>query len=167
MTDFVPPWVKYDTPEAVPPVPVTSSTAAPAGLSWAAQLEQAAVDAAQTALTDAAPKIQDQVAKYTQDYITGILTGTPPASPTIVGTTLSGTDLVIASAKSRSWRTFVAGMGLDIVFALVAVVGTLSHVNFFTQAGWITFGVLIIKTVIQTVISYIARLKIAPPYEPK
>lgn len=166
MTEFVPPWVKYDTPEAVPPVPVTSSTAAPAGLSWAAQLEQAAVDAAQTALTDAAPKIQDQVAKYTQDYITGILTGSTP-SPTITGTTLSGTNLVIASAKNRSWRTFLAGMGLDIVFALVAVVGTLSHVNFFTQAGWITFGVLIIKTVIQTVISYIARLKIAPPYEPK
>ena len=166
MTEFIPPWVKYDTPEAVPPVPVTSSTAAPAGLSWAAQLEHAAVEAAQSALHDAAPKIQDQVAKFTQDYITGILTGTTP-TPTVTGTTLSGTDLAIASAKNRSWRTFLAGMGLDVVFAMVAVVGTLGDVNFFTQAGWITVGVLMTKTVIQTVISYIARLKIAPPYEPK
>jgi hypothetical protein len=167
MTEFVPPWVKYDTPEAVPPVSVTSSTAAPAGLSWAAQLEQAAVEAAQSALVDAAPKIQNQVAKYTQDYITGMLTGTTPPSSTVTGNTLSGTDLTVASAKNRSWRTFLAGMGLDVVFALVAVVGTVGNIDFFTQAGWITFGVLVIKTVIQTVIFYIARLKIAPPYEPK
>ena len=56
-------------------------------------------------------------------------------------------------------------MGLDIVFALVAVVGTLGNVNFFSKAGWITLGVLVIKTVIQTAISYVARIKITPPYD--
>lgn len=175
MTDFVPPWVKYDnvttddvaapTPTYSPPVPVTSSTAAaPAGSTWVDQFQQAIQDAAQTALHDAAPSIQTQVAAFTQQYITSALNGTP-VTPTITETTLSGKELTIASAKNRSWRTFLQGMGLDIVFALVAVIGTLGNVNFFSKAGWITLGVLVIKTIIQTVISYIARLKIAPPYD--
>ena len=104
------------------------------------------------------------MAAFTQQYITGALTGIP-LSPTITATTLSGKQLTIASAKNRSWRTFLSGMGLDIVFALVAVVGTLGNVNFFSKAGWITLGVLVIKTVIQTAISYVARIKITPPYD--
>jgi hypothetical protein len=159
-----PPWVT----DSVPPVSVTSSTAIPAGQpssNWAVQLEQAAVEAAQSALREAAPTIQQQVAQYTQSYITGILTGKPVAFPTITGTTLTGQELTIASARNRSWRTFLQGLGLDLVFALVAVVGTLGDVNFFSKAGWVTLGILIIKTVIQTVVSYVARVKIAPPYE--
>lgn len=173
MTSFVPPWVKYDNPDVVagyptppisPPVSVTSSTADPAGSTWVSQFQQAIEDAAQSALHDAAPAIQTQVAAFTQQYITGALTGIP-LSPTITATTLSGKQLTIASAKNRSWRTFLSGMGLDIVFALVAVVGTLGNVNFFSKAGWITLGVLVIKTVIQTAISYVARIKITPPYD--
>lgn len=165
--DLTPPWV---TTDSVPPVSVTSSTAIPAGLpsteSWAVQLERAAAEAAQEALKKAAPTIQEQVSAYTQSYITGILTGKPVA-PTITGTTLTGHDLTIASAKNRSWRTFLQGMGLDIVFALVAIVGTLGDVNFFSKAGWVTLGILVIKTIIQTVVSYIARIKIVPPYDSK
>lgn len=165
------PWVTAaPTPEPVPPVSVTSSTASTGGTpspeSWATQLERAAVEAAQEALQKAAPTIQEQVSAYTQSYITGVLTG-KPVNPIIVGTTLSGQELTIASAKNRSWRTFVQGMGLDVVFALVALIGTLGNVNFFSKAGWVTLGILATKTIIQTVVSYVARVKIAPPYEPK
>lgn len=165
--ELTPPWV---TTDSVPPVSVTSSTAIPAGLpstdNWAVQLERAAAEAAQEALKKAAPAIQEQVSAYTQSYITGILTG-KPVSPTITGTTITGSELMIASARNRSWRTFLQGMGLDVVFALVAIVGTLGDVNFFSKAGWVTLGILVIKTIIQTVVSYVARVKIAPPYEPK
>lgn len=155
--------------ESVPPVVVTSSTAIPAGLqptgNWAEQLQQAAADAAQEALKKAAPAIQQQVSNYTQSYITGVLTGKPVA-PIITGTTVTGHDLVIASARNRSWRTFLQGLGLDIIFALVALVGTLGNVDFFSTAGWTMLGILVVKTVIQTAVSYVARVKIAPPYEP-
>lgn len=165
--NLAPPWV---TTDSVPPVSVTSSTAdtggTPSTESWAVQLERAAAEAAQEALKKAAPTIQEQVSAYTQNYITGILTG-KPVSPTIIGTTLSGTELAIASARNRSWRTFLQGMGLDVVFALVAIVGTLGNINFFSKAGWVTLGILVVKTIIQTVVSYVARVKIAPPYEPK
>ena len=163
------PWV---TAATVPPVSVTSSTAIPAGLpspsteGWAAQLERAAAEAAHSALLQAAPAIQEQVSAYTQNYITGILSGKPVA-PTISTTTLTGQELTIASAKNRSWRTFLQGMGLDMLFAVVALIGTLGNINFFSKAGWITLGILVIKTIIQTAVSYVARLKIAPPYDPK
>lgn len=164
-----PPWVTA-APKPVPPVSVTSSTAIPAGLpstdNWAVQLQKAAADAAQEALKKAAPTIQEQVSAYTQSYITGILTG-KPVSPVITGTTLTGQELMIASARNRSWRTFLQGLGLDIVFALVALVGTLGNVDFFSTAGWTMLGILVVKTVIQTAVSYVARVKIAPPYESK
>lgn len=162
---FTPPWV---TTDSVPPVSVTSSTANTGGTppveNWAVQLQRAAAEAAQEALQKAAPTIQEQVSAYTQNYITGILTG-KPVSPTIVGTTLSGTELTIASARNRSWRTFLQGMALDIVFALVAIIGTLGNINFFSKAGWVTLGILATKTIIQTVVSYVSRIKIVPPYE--
>lgn len=149
----------------VPSVPVTSSTAAPAGpTDWATQFQAAIQDAAQSALHAAAPAIQDQVAAYAQQYITGVLTG-QPVNPTVTATTVTGKDLTIASAKNRSWRTFLAGMGLDVVFALVAVIGTLGNIDFFSKAGWITFVVLVTKTVIQSIVAYVARIKVAPPYE--
>lgn len=162
--------VPWATADSVPPVPVTSSTAVPAGLpsteNWAVQLERAAAQAAQEALVKAAPTIQEQVSAYTQSYITGVLTGNP-VTPTITTTTLTGQELTIASARNRSWRTFLQGMGLDLLFALVAVIGTLGNVNFLSKAGWVTLGILVIKTIIQTVVSYVARVKIVPPYEPR
>lgn len=166
-----PPWTTAQdrdyTPD-VPPVPVTSSTAAPAGLpsiDWGNEFQRSIQEATESALFAAAPAIQEQLTALTQHYITGLVTG-KPVSPYIT-TTVNGKELTVASAKNRSWRTFLGGMGVDIMFALVAVMGTLGHVDFFSQAGWLTLGVLMAKTVIQTAISYVARMKVAPPYEPK
>jgi hypothetical protein len=73
-----------------------------------------------------------------------------------------GTDLVKADAKNRSWRTFVQGMIVDIGFALMALVATLSGADPFVKETWILFGVLVVKTIITAAISYIMRLRKTP-----
>ncbi len=154
------PWLaSTPAPDIVTPV-VRSSD------SWADQFQRAATEAAKEALQKAAPAIQQQLAQYTQNYVNGVLTGKPVAFPTITTTTSTGQSLTIASARNRSWRTFLQGLGLDILFALMTLVGTLGNVDFFSAAGWTIVGALFVKTIIQTVISYVARLKITPPYDP-
>lgn len=166
--DYTPPWVTYDRPvyDAAPPVPVTSSTPAPVGplpQDLGDQFQRSIQDATQSALIAAAPAIQQQLSVLTQSYIDSLVSG-KPMNPVITAT-INGRDLTIASAKNRSWRTFLGGLWLDILFALVAVVGMAGNIDFFSKAGWTMFGVLVTKTIIQTTVSYFARVKVTPPYE--
>ncbi len=92
--------------------------------------------------------------------------GFPELVPNITATTAQGRELTVASAKNRSWRTFVQGFGIDLGFALLSVLAlAFGDFNFLDGAAWATLGVLVLKTIIQTAISYVARLKITPNYD--
>lgn len=114
--------------------------------------------AAQGALKDALPQLQKTVVDYARDTVLGKLQGKEFSTwPTI-----SSGDQIIADAKSRSLRTFWQGLSFDLVMALIGVLSLLSTMNIFDRTAWITFGALLLKTIVQTAISYVMRLKITP-----
>lgn len=73
-----------------------------------------------------------------------------------------GRQVVTLDARSRSVRTFLSGLGFDIVFALLALVGTLTGEEFLSKAGLTTLAALALKTVVTTAAAYVARLRFAP-----
>lgn len=75
------------------------------------------------------------------------------------------THPVIADARNRAWRTFVQGLGTDVVGATaLAVLPALAGQDFaWTRAYWGAVGLLAAKTAILTVVSYIARKTVPPP----
>jgi len=85
------------------------------------------------------------------------------AHPDITAVTSKGKELKVADAKSRSARTFFQGLAIDIFYALVALLLSVLHEGgVLNKVGWAILIALVIKTLIQTVISYIMRMKITP-----
>lgn len=70
---------------------------------------------------------------------------------------------VQADAANRSFRTFVQGLLLDLAVAVVLVLATAFSAIEWTQTYWIALGLTVAKTVLQTVVAYVMRLKVAPP----
>jgi hypothetical protein len=68
-------------------------------------------------------------------------------------------------ARNRAWRTFVQGLAVDVLAALVLAVGPalMSADGMTSKAYWITMGGLVLKTVVTAVVSYVARKVIPPP----
>lgn len=111
---------------------------------------------------------QDQVVGYARDVGIGAMTGqgTPNALPDITVTTTTGKKLATASARDRSFRTLLQGLGIDVGFALLSVLAlAFTDFDFLDGMAWVTLGVLVIKTVIQTAVSYAMRLKFTPNYD--
>ncbi|WP_418344919.1 hypothetical protein [Rhodococcus pyridinivorans] len=109
-----------------------------------------------------------QLSGYAREAGTGALLGrgAPELLPNLTAVTSRGEELTVVDARNRSWRTFVQGLAIDLGFALLSVLAlALSDFDFLSGAAWATLGVLVLKTIIQTAISYIARLKIAPRYD--
>ncbi|MEO3923021.1 hypothetical protein ABGB07_03945 [Micromonosporaceae bacterium B7E4] len=69
-----------------------------------------------------------------------------------------------ADARNRAFRTFVQGLGTDVIGATaLAVVPALSGSDFaWSGQYWTAVGLLAAKTAILTVVSYVAR-KTVPP----
>lgn len=69
-----------------------------------------------------------------------------------------------ADAKNRAWRTFVQGLGTDVLGAVVLAVGpALAGADFaWTRGYWTAVGLLAAKTVVLSVVSYVSR-KVVPP----
>lgn len=109
-----------------------------------------------------------QLSGYAREAGTGALLGrgAPELLPNLTAVTSRGEELTVVDARNRSWRTFVQGLAIDLGFALLSVLTlALSDFDFLSGAAWATLGVLVLKTIIQTAISYIARLKITPRYD--
>jgi hypothetical protein len=83
-------------------------------------------------------------------------------NPTITSEDITGKELVIADAKSRSWRTLVQGLIVDVLFAIAAAIAVLTGMDPFVRETWIAFGFLLLKSVASAVISYLMRLKVTP-----
>ena len=116
-------------------------------------------------LDEAWPVIRDQVVDYARAVVAATVTDRQKidhAHPTVVATTAEGKKLVVADAKSRSWRTLVQGLIFDVFAAIVAAVALLSGADPLVKETWLAFGVLLLKSVVSAVISYFMRLKITP-----
>jgi hypothetical protein len=113
---------------------------------------------------DLAHELLAEALGYAKSVISGSLRGQDIdiTHPTVTATTVTGKELVVADARSRSWRTLVQGLMFDLFVGFVAVVATLSGADPFQKATWIVFGVLLIKTLATAAISYFMRLRVAP-----
>lgn len=116
------------------------------------------------AVKDLAKDLLDEAFNYAKASITAIMAGNTVdlTHPTVTAETATGRELVVADAKSRSWRTLIQGLIFDVFAALVAVVATLSGADPFVKETWVAFGVLLLKSVISAVISYFMRLRVTP-----
>ena len=112
---------------------------------------------------DVWPAIKDQVFDYAKASAKEVLKGnTVDVLHPTVSVESQGKELVIADAKSRSWRTLVQGLIFDVFAAIIAAIALLSGMDPLVKETWIAFGVLLLKSVVSAVISYFMRLKVTP-----
>jgi hypothetical protein len=94
--------------------------------------------------------------------------GTPSAPATDSSTPATAPSAPVAKAvttadaKNRAWRTAVQGLLLDVSTAVVMVLATAVTDLRWTRDYWVTLGLLLAKTAIQSAVSYTAR-KLVPP----
>jgi hypothetical protein len=115
-------------------------------------------------LDDAWPAIRDQMIDYARGSVKAIMAGETVdlTHPTVTATDMTGRELVVADAKSRSWRTLIQGLIFDVFAGIVAAVAILSGADPFQKQTWAAFGVLLLKSIVSAVISYFMRLKVTP-----
>jgi hypothetical protein len=120
-------------------------------------------------LTDAFAQALHQAAGYAKDTAGHVIAGDTVdfGHPTITATTSQGKELVVADAKNRSWRTLVQGLAIDLMYGLIAALATLTNNDPMQKTTWILFAGLVIKTLIQSAVSYFARLRITPTIREK
>jgi hypothetical protein len=154
--------------ESAPPPPTEPVSNLPEVPTREIDFAKVLKDAFVAALREARPQAREAATGYAKETIDHVVHGDQIewGHPTITATTSQGKELVVADAKSRSWRTFLQGLIFDIGFALVAVLTTLAGADPFQKQTWILFGAMVVKTLIQTVISYIMRLRITPTIRP-
>lgn len=122
-------------------------------------------DAFSDALVEAGAKLRDTGKEYAQDSFDAIRRGetVDVLHPSVTATTAKGKELVVADAKSRSGRTFVQGLVIDLVFAVGTLLVALgSDFDPAKKGAWIILIALMVKTVIQTGVSYLMRLRVTP-----
>jgi hypothetical protein len=158
------PWDRFQ-PEPDEPEPVVEPTPnLPERQDSAVDVTAIIRDAFTQALRDAGPQLKDTATDYVRDTLGATVRGdtVDHQNPTIVAETSTGRELVVADAKSRSWRTFVQGLAIDLVAALVAVLAMITDMDPFARETWILLGALFVKTLIQTVAAYVMRLRVTP-----
>lgn len=68
-----------------------------------------------------------------------------------------------ADAINRAWRTFVQGLFLDVVVAVVMVASVaVSDGVEWTSTYWLALAGLVAKTVVTSLVSYLARTLVPP-----
>ena len=70
-----------------------------------------------------------------------------------------------ADARNRAWRTFLQGLLVDMVAALVLTIGpALAGSDFaWSREYWLTLAGLAAKSVVLSAVSYVARKVVPPP----
>lgn len=130
------------------------------------QIQTQALQEAERQLQSAAPALIQNLENYATQYTQAVLAGqNPSVIPAVTVFNEQGKELTKIDAKNRSFRTLLQGFGIDVLFAIIAGLGALNGVNFFNKEGLALLGILVSKTVVQTAISYIARMKITPTYQ--
>ena len=66
-------------------------------------------------------------------------------------------------ALNRAWRTFYVAIGFDAAVLIgTGLTNLLTEKDVTSQAFWITFGVLIVKSLLTALGAFLLRLKVAP-----
>lgn len=146
------PELPYIPPDAIKPLPPRPPARPPVEIDWHEVLDQAW------------PAIREKAVDYAKGTVGEIAKGhtVDLTHPTITAADMTGRELVVADAKSRSWRTLVQGLVFDVFAGIVAAVAMLAGLDPFQRETWIAFGVLLLKSVVSAVISYFMRLRITP-----
>ena len=116
------------------------------------------------------PAIEQQGIQFIQDVIRkGQEDGTLDLGAVLRNTVIvtpKGEDIKIASAKSRGIRTLLQGLLFDILLGLALVVlPIVKDLDLSTGAAWAVLGGSLAKSVLMSVFSYVARLKVTPKYD--
>ena len=163
------PWDRYQPEDepAPPPKPVEPQPNSPAQVEvYKRDIDFGKVfgDAFAQALREVGPQLREGARDYARDTIGAVTSGQEVdwGHPTVTATTSQGKELVVADARSRSWRTLLQGLMIDLTFGLVAVLATLASADPFQKETWILFSALLIKTIIQTFVAYVMRLRVTP-----
>lgn len=83
-----------------------------------------------------------------------------------MNTDTSTPTVVSADARTRAWRTFVQGFGIDVTVAVVlALLPAFTGIEW-TAAYWAALGLSVARTSLQAAVSYLARVLIPPKAAP-
>ena len=148
-------------PQPTPPPGALVPSPVPVGtdeIDWG----ELVADAVKEAMAEALPAVKKEAADYVKSAVRADRGKVDVLHPTVTAVTSTGRELVVADAKSRSWRTFWQGLAIDVVYALIALAGALTSIDPLDKVSWVVLGALVIKTLIQTVISYVMRIRITP-----
>lgn len=162
------PWDRFEPDQPEPPAPERPPTAPAPGPTPPVRPPSGPVAGGDTdtaiAVRDLAQDLLSEALSYAKDSVGAIWAGkdVDVLHPTVTAETSTGRELIVADAKSRSWRTFVQGLAIDLFAALIALVSTLTNFDPFDKAAWTTVAALGIKTLIQTVMAYVMRMRITP-----
>ena len=162
------PWDRWQPepepePEPEPPAPDTPPSPVP-GPGPKPSPRPPRPDEPDADVKDLAKDLLDEVVSYVKGSLTEIGKGhtVDVLNPTITAEDISGRELVVADAKSRSWRTLIQGLMFDVFAAIVAAVAILSGADPFVKETWVAFGILLLKSVVSAAISYFMRLRVTP-----
>lgn len=135
---------------AAPRLPVPDAPMPPAAFadSLSTELQTAARAAAQKALAVAQTAILNAVRGHAPD----------PTAPVDVDPKIA----TQAAARSRGLRALVIGLLVAVFWGILTAIGTAGHIELFDRAGWTSFAVLVGTAALNSVVSYVARMRIDP-----
>jgi hypothetical protein len=120
-------------------------------------------EAIRQAVTGAVAQNKDTMIASGQKLATNALTGQKSTVNAAVPAALADSELEDNFQMGPATkRTLLNGLAVDLGFAAMAVIGTVSATDFdiTDTEAWTLVGVMLVKTVIQTGMSYVMRLKV-------
>ncbi len=74
-------------------------------------------------------------------------------------------EAVAADARNRALRTFVQGLGIDLLAAVcIVLLPAVSSIEW-TSAYWLALGASVARSLVQALVSYVARFVVPPADE--
>lgn len=71
-----------------------------------------------------------------------------------------------AAARERATRTFLTGLGVDVLVGIAAaLLAWLPAANVTDRAAWLVLAATLVKTVLTSVAAYVLRLRVQPATE--
>lgn len=71
-------------------------------------------------------------------------------------------------ALNRAWRTLYTALGADVALLVgTGLLALLDSVEITSQAFWVGLGILVVKSILTALGSYLLRLKKAPRVDPE
>jgi hypothetical protein len=120
-------------------------------------------EAIRQAITQSVVENKDVMMGNAQKLAANALTGQKSTVNAAVPAALAGSELEDNFEMGPATkRTLLNGLAVDLGFAAMAVIGTVSATDFdiTDTEAWTLVGVMLVKTVIQTGMSYAMRLKV-------